>query len=123
MFPVADPTLASSAKKIQEASFVQSIIANPGVDPKKATKFIVTSSGIPDIEQILVDEKEQQPPNPEAVKIQAEIQNLAETVKLKQADLELKKEELKLQERTNGFDSRTSEKYTARLRRIFLPWG
>jgi chaperonin GroES len=96
MFPVADPTLSSSAKKMQEAAFVQGIIANPGIDPKKATKFIVTSSGIPDIEQILMDEKSEQPPNPEAIKIQAEIQDMAETVKLKQAELELKKEELKI---------------------------
>lgn len=94
MYPVADPTLASEQKKIAAAQFAQSLLANPGIDPVKVTKYIIKNSPFVDMEELLVDEDTPQQPNPEALKAQAEIQNMADQVKLKASQLDLEKQRL-----------------------------
>ncbi len=89
MFPVADPTLSSASRAMGEVQFIHSVMQLPGVDPLKATKMILTKSNIPDILEILADPNQQQPPNPEVIKLQAEIADKAEKNKLAGHQLEL----------------------------------
>ncbi len=87
IIPVADPNLASSTEKLANAAFVQSIMGMPGIDPVKATAFILAQTTIPGIEGIMVDPNKKAPPNPELVKIQAEIEEAGQKLNIEGAKL------------------------------------
>lgn len=94
IIPVADPNLASVAKQASEIQTLSALQTMPGIDPIKVTERIVKKLTIDKPEELLIDQSQPQPPNPEVIKIQAEIQNMAEQNKLKAAELDLKRQEL-----------------------------
>lgn len=100
MYPVADPSLSSAQQKLANAQTILSFMqAGLNIDRDKATKFILAQTNIPDIEALMPDPNQPAPPNPEAIKIQADIQNMSETNKLKAHELDLRGQELELQSR------------------------
>lgn len=96
IMPVADPNLSSDAERVQEAAIIQQLMTLPGVDPLKATKLIIDRVNIPGIEEILADEKAEQPPNPEMIKLQADMEGHAQELRQKDEELELKRQEFAL---------------------------
>ncbi len=60
-----------------KAQFIFSMYGKPGIDGVKATKEILAASQIPGIESILADPNAPQQPNPEMIKIQAEMEGNA----------------------------------------------
>ena len=91
--PVADPNLSSESTRAMHAQFLAGTIAFPGVKPEMITRRIYKSTNIENPDELLMDDKEmeaaKQQPNPELIKIQAEIQEKAEYL-----NLEGKKHEL-----------------------------
>ncbi len=94
VIPVADPNLASSTKLASEIQMLQALIGMPGVDPLKVTQKILSKLPIDHPEELLVDPNQQQPPNPEVIKIQADIQNMSEQNKLKAHELDLEQQRI-----------------------------
>lgn len=89
VMPIADPNLASDQEKLTQAQFVQSMQQSPGVDPVKATKFILASTGIPNIESILADPNQKPPPNPDLLKIQADMEEAGQKLNIEGEKLKL----------------------------------
>lgn len=96
IFPVADPNLSSEPQRIADAQFIASVQMLPGIDPLKATKLILEKSRIPGIEDILADPDADQAPNPEDIKVQADIQKMADESKQAGHKLALAEKELEL---------------------------
>lgn len=91
--PVADPSLSSESERLQQAAFVQSMQMAPGVDPIKATKFILTKTNIPGIMDILADPKQKPPPSPDILKLQAEMEKSAQELNIDGERLEIERHE------------------------------
>lgn len=94
ILPVADPNLASAAKQASELQVLFALQTLPGIDTIKITERILKGVVIDKPEELLVDQTKEQPPNPEIIKIQADIQNMSEINKLKAHELELREKEL-----------------------------
>lgn len=100
VIPVADPNLSSESSRALKAQFLAGIISFPGVKPEEITKRILTSTNIENPEQLLLSDEEmqqmKQAPNPEVIKVQAEISEKAEYVKLEARKIELAEKQLML---------------------------
>ncbi len=96
IMPVADPNLSSGVKLAAEIQTLTALQSLPGIDSLKVTQRIIKKLNITDSEELLIDPKQLNQPNPEAIKIQAEIENMAEQSRLKAADLDLRHEQLDL---------------------------
>lgn len=94
ILPVADPSLASDNQRLAEAQFVKDNISLPGIDPIKATKFILAKTGIAGIQDILADESAPKAPDPAMLKLQADIEGHAQEIHIKGAQLDLQEKEL-----------------------------
>jgi len=94
--PVADPNLASDTERLANAAFVQSIALAPGIDPVKATRFILAQTNIPNIESILSDPKEQKPPSPEILQIQADMEKSAQELNIEGERLQQNEKEIQI---------------------------
>lgn len=94
VIPVADPNLASASKIAADIQVLQALMTLPGWDPVKISHRIGMKLSIDKMDELKVDPNKEQPPNPEVIKIQADIQNMAEVNKLKGHELELKQKEL-----------------------------
>ncbi len=81
--PAADPTAFSSTQKLMKAQGLLELLQLGTVNPIEVTKRILDAQEQPNMEALLVT---QPPPNPEAQKMQMEMQ-------LKQQDADLKKQE------------------------------
>ncbi len=93
IMPVADPNLSSEVQRMMESQFIQGVMGFPGVDPIKAVKTLLMKSQIPGIMDILADENAPQPPNPEMLKLQAEMEGKAQELNIKGRDLEIKEKQ------------------------------
>ena len=87
IMPVADPDLASDQKRMAAAQFAEAMQGKPGIDPVKASEFILQSSNIPGIMGIMADPNAPQQPNPEVLKVQVDAQHKSDQVKLKAEEL------------------------------------
>lgn len=92
IIPIADPNMASDQEKLTQAQFVQSIQQAPGVDPVKATDFILSSTGIPNIETILADPNAPKPPNIDLLTLQGNLHEAADKMKLAGEKLKLEEQ-------------------------------
>jgi chaperonin GroES len=97
ILPVADPTLSSDSQRIAEAQFVQSMTGAAGIDPIKQTKFILARSMIPNIMDIMVDEKAPTPPNPDLLKLQADMEHKAQLLNIEGRKLDIEEKKLLIQ--------------------------
>lgn len=95
--PLADPNLSSQAQKQQKIQEYMALMQLPGMDPAKISKKIAGLITSEPLEELMADPNTQQPPNPEQIKIQAEIQNMAEQAKLKGHELSIKEKEVMAQ--------------------------
>ncbi len=95
IIPVADPNLASDVQRGQE---VQQLIAlqqaGLHIDMDKVTTLILSRMSIPGILDIQTDPNQEQPPNPEIIKIQADIEARGQELHQKGMELDLKEKEL-----------------------------
>ncbi len=89
ILPVADPNLASDQERLANAAFVQSIMGMPGIDPVKATRFILAQTNISNIEQILADPNAAVPPNPDMLKLQADMEEAGQKLNIEGHRLEI----------------------------------
>ena len=95
IIPVADPNLSSDMQRSTKIQTLMAVQQLPGIDPMKVSKLILQniSLGI-NAQDLLMDEKQLNQPNPANIKIQADIENMAQTNNLKQMELELRAREL-----------------------------
>lgn len=93
VLPVADPNLSSDVQRAQKNQMLIAAQQLPGTNKNEITKLILQNSnlGVP-VEQLLDTNP---PPNPEMIKIQAEIQSWAEDKKLKGHELDIRMFEAK----------------------------
>jgi hypothetical protein len=86
VIPVADPNLSSESNRAMKAQFLAGIIQFPGVDPVKVTKRILSSTNIENFEELLLSEEEmakaKDAPDPEVLKLQAEMSEKADYLKI-----------------------------------------
>jgi len=94
ILPVADPNLASVTKQAGEIAILQAVMGLPGVDPLKVSMRIIKKVVTEKPEEIMMDPNQEQPPNPEVIKIQADIQAKSDELKLKGDQLEVEKQKV-----------------------------
>lgn len=86
ILPVADPNMVTEMQRFAQAEFLQTFINDPHVDPLKARKRIFMAAGVPDADDLLVD---QPPPNPE-------IAQAADEIEIKKREVEIKGQQVQL---------------------------
>ncbi len=101
IIPVADPNLASDAQRAAKTQLLLAAQALPGIDPIKITKRILLNSNIDHPEELLISDeeiqKQKQAPNPDAVKIQADIEAKAQELNIKGRELSLEEKKFALE--------------------------
>ncbi len=96
ILPVADPNLSSD---VQRSTKIQTLLAARelvGVDPLKISQRILHTAEIDNPEGLMLDEKQMGQPNPDVIKIQADIANMAEVNKLRGHELQIKEKQMML---------------------------
>lgn len=98
IIPTADPNLSSDVQRGERNQILIAAQQLPGVDKIKITQQILTNSnlGIP-AEELMMNEQQMNQPNPEMIKIQAEIQSMADDKKLKAEELDIRKKEVQIE--------------------------
>lgn len=96
IIPMADPNLASEAKRSNGIQILMALLQVPGVDPIKVGQRIVKLAPVDNSDELLQDPNKQQAPNPEIIKIQADIEEKAQLINLKQKELELEEKKFQL---------------------------
>lgn len=100
VMPVADPNLSSDITRMAQAQFLGSLMGAPGVKPEEIVKYLIESAKIPQPERFIVSEEEKaqaaQIPNPEILKLQADIEKSAQEMNIKGKELEIREKELAL---------------------------
>ena len=106
IMPVADPAMSSDSQRIMRA---QALMQLPTVDPMIATRFLLEALQIPDEQIEALMSKENRPPDPDAIKTQAEVermkaetQNLLQETQLRVAELEIKQSSIEVQARESA---------------------
>lgn len=97
ILPVADPNLASGVKLTQEIQMLQGLMTLPGFDPEKIANRIAMKLAIDKLDELRADPNKEAPPNPEVIKLQAEIQDKAEKNKLSAHELEIEEKRLQIE--------------------------
>ena len=92
--PVADPNLSSDAQRLKQIQILQSLKADPGVDIREINMRTLSYSRIQEPEKILPEPKGPPPPNPEVIKLQADMAH--EQEKNRQGDVALKQKQQEL---------------------------
>lgn len=100
VIPVADPNLSSDVTRMAQAQFIGSLIGSPGIKPEEVVKYLLETSKIPNPQRFLVSDEEmqkmKQAPNPDMIKLQADIENQAQQLNIKGKELELAEKRLML---------------------------
>lgn len=94
--PVADPNLGSVVQRAAKTQLLAGVQQLPGVNALAVSKRIIMGLDIEAPEELLVDETQPQPPNPEVIRIQAEIEEKAQLVNIKQRELELEEQRIRV---------------------------
>lgn len=101
VIPVADPTLSSESSRVIKAQFLAGTMAFPGVRPEKITRRIYESTNIENPDELLLSEKEleqaRQTPNPEIIKVQADIERSAQDVNAKHRELDIEEKRIQME--------------------------
>lgn len=101
VMPVADPNLSSDVTRMAQAQFIGSLMQAPGVNPVEIVKYLVESSKIPNAKRFLLSDQEmqaqKQAPNPDTIKIQAEIEKNAQELNIKGRQLDLDEKRFQLE--------------------------
>lgn len=80
IIPVADPNMSSDIMRNAQTQFLAAMQQAPGVNPIAITVRMLQNANIPNWQQLV---QTQQKPDPEAIKVQAEIQAKGEELELK----------------------------------------
>lgn len=96
IMPVADPNLSSEAQRAQKNQILIAISQLPGANPIEVTKRLIMSAGVEDPEKLMLTAEEMQKPNPEIIKVQADIEAQAQELNIKGRELELKEKQFML---------------------------
>lgn len=96
IIPTADPNLSSELQRANRTQILFAAQSLPGTDKLKLTKLILQNSnlGVP-VEDVMLPPGAAQQPPPEMLKLQAEIQDMADKNKLKGHELEIREQEVK----------------------------
>lgn len=103
VIPVADPNLSTEITRSAQAQFLLSLLQSgaPGLDPIKVIKRVLESTSIPNVEELMVppDQLEQQKnaPNPEVIKLQAEIEHKAQQLNIEGRRLENEEKQIQIE--------------------------
>lgn len=100
IIPVADPNLATRTSKLAEAQFLLTAAAMPGAKPEAITRRVFETL-IDNPQELLMSEEDmeqaKQQPNPEVIKLQAEIESNAQELNIKGRELELEERRFALE--------------------------
>lgn len=86
ILPVADPNMVTEMQKFAQAEFLQTFLQDPYVDPLEARKRIFMAAGVPDADELLV---EQAPPDPE-------LAAAADEMEVKKREVEIKGQQVQI---------------------------
>ena len=86
ILPVADPNMVTEMQRYALAEFLQTFINDPHVDPLEARKRIFMAAGVPDADELLVEEA---PPDPT-------IAQAADEIEIKKKEVEVKGQKLEI---------------------------
>lgn len=95
ILPVADPNLSSDMQRAERNQILVALLQLPGTNQQEIVKEIIQNSNLNVPAQQLMADPSQQKPDPNMVKIQAEIQSWAEDKKLKAEELHIRQFEAK----------------------------
>jgi len=101
--PVSDPNLASDAQRMARSRAQLDLIGMPGVNGQEIVKRFLEDLDTPNIEAIMPPPDPQAPPPPEALKMQAEIEEKAHKIKIEQEKVRL--ESMKLEAELKKLES------------------
>lgn len=98
VIPTADPNLSSELQRSARTQLLLAAQQLPGTDKLKITKLILINAnlGVP-VSDVMPTEGEQQPPDPVMLKLSADIQHMADQIKLQAHELDLREKELQIQ--------------------------
>jgi len=97
IMPVADPNLSSDAQRAAKNQFLMGLIGQPGINVEEIYKRIFEFANIPNPEALLIPKEEQQQPNPEVIKVQADIEARAQELNIKGRELALEEKRFALE--------------------------
>ena len=99
VIPTADPNLSSDIQRSYRNQILLAAQQLPGTDKVKLSRFLLQNSnlGIP-VEDIMMSPEQMNQPNPEMIKLQADIKNMSETNALKGHELALREKEIQIEE-------------------------
>lgn len=96
ILPTADPNLSSDVQRSYRNQILLAAQSLPGTDKIKLTLEVLKNSnlGIP-VEELMMSQQEMSKPDPQIIKIQADIENMAQEKKLKAEELMIRQFEAK----------------------------
>jgi chaperonin GroES len=100
VLPVADPNLSSDITRMAQAQFLGSLMGAPGVKPEEIVKYLIETAKIPNSQRFLLSSEEmqqaKQQPNPEVLKLQADIEKSAQELNIRGREVELEEKKFAL---------------------------
>ena len=93
ILPVADPNMVTEMQRFAQAEFLQTFLQDPYVDPLEARKRIFMAAGVPDADELLV---EQPAPDPQIAQAADEIEIKKKEVEVKAQKLEIDAQKLEV---------------------------
>jgi chaperonin GroES len=97
IIPIADPNLSSEIQRSQKNQTLAILSQLPGFDPVKCAYRMAQGSAIENVDELKMDPEAGNKPNPEIIKIQAEIEHKAQEINAKHRELSIKEKELNAQ--------------------------
>lgn len=114
ILPIADPNLASEVQRGQEIQQLAALMqAGLDIDVKKVTTLILSRMSVPGVMEVQNDPNQKQPPNPEFIKIQADIEAKGQELHQKGVELELREKELMIKTHIADADIALKQAQTA----------
>lgn len=100
VLPVGDPNLSTDVTRMAQAQFLSGLMQAPGVKPEEIVKYLIETAKIPNSDRFLMSpdemQKAKQQPNPDMLKIQADIETSAQELSIRGREVELEEKKFQL---------------------------